>query len=258
VPALIAECDDLALLGVPFTILELAPGMPLDAKLPAAIDDEDGRRALGEDVIDALVELHALDLGATGLAAIGRGEGYLARQLRRFDALWEVNRTRELPLVGRVHGALAARLPTSGPATVVHGDYRLGNLLVALDRPARVSAVLDWELATVGDPLADLGYLLSTYRDPLLSPVTARPGFPPPEALVARYASHSGRAIDALGWYEALAHWKSAIFCEDMYRRHLAGERDDPFARAMEHAVPAKLEAAWLALAGGSATARPA
>jgi aminoglycoside phosphotransferase (APT) family kinase protein len=257
VPAVLASCEDLALIGVPFIVMERAEGVPIESDLPVAVDTPEGRRALAEDVIDALVEVHALDLDASGLGGFGRSDGYLERQLRRFLALWDVNRTRDLPLVGRVHEALAARRPASGPATFVHGDYRLGNLLAAAAAPGRVAAILDWELATVGDPLADLGYLLSTYRDPLLSPVTARAGFPSPGELVARYAQRSGRPVVAIGWYEALAHWKSAIFCEDMYRRHLAGERDDAFARAMQHAVPAKLEAAWLALVGGSPTAHP-
>ncbi len=248
VPALLACCEETAVIGAPFIVIELAEGVPIESHLPAAVDTPAGRRALSEDVIDALVEVHALDLDTSGLAGFGRAGGYLERQLRRFLALWDVNRTRELPLVGELHAVLTARLPTSGPATFVHGDYRLGNLLAADDAPGRVAAILDWELATVGDPLADLGYLLSTYRDPLLSAVTAGEGFLTPDELADRYVRRSARSVASLGWYEALAHWKSAIFCEDMYRRHLAGERDDGFARAMEHAVPAKLEAAAVAL----------
>ena len=248
VPAVLAICDDAALLGVPFIVIERAEGVPIESELPPAIDNPAGRQAVGNDVIDALVELHAIAVAEAGLAGFGRGDGYLERQLRRFLALLDVNRTRALPLVARVHEALARTRPASGAVTFVHGDYRLGNLLAASDAPGRVAVILDWELATVGDPLADLGYLLSTYRDALLSPVTSRTGFPSPADLVERYSLRSGRAVAAIGWYEALAHWKAAIFCEDMYRRHLAGERDDAFARAMEHAVPAKLEAAWALL----------
>jgi aminoglycoside phosphotransferase (APT) family kinase protein len=171
----------------------------------------------------------------------------------RFTGLWEVNRTRDLPLVAEVGAFLAATVPESGPATIVHGDYRVGNLLAGREAPARVTAILDWELATLGDPLADLGYLVSTYVDRdtppgegivALSPVTRADGFPTRADLAALYAQHTGRPVEGLAWYEALAHWKAAIFCENMYKRYLAGERRDAFAAAMATGVPAKLEAA--------------
>ena len=204
------------------------------------------------------MELHAIDVERAGLASFGRPDGYLERQVRRFLSLWEVNRTRELPLVAALGAYLAAHVPASGPPTVVHGDYRVGNLLVGVTAPARVSAILDWELATIGDPLADLGYLVSSYVDRDtppgrgivgLSPVTRLEGFPTRVGLAAYYAERSGRPVVDLAWYECLAHWKAAIFCENMYKRFLAGDRDDAFARLMETGVPAKLEAAAAAAA---------
>ena len=174
--------------------------------------------------------------------------------MRRFSGLWEVNATRELPLVGEVAAWLDAERPESGAATVVHGDYRLGNVLFEPAPPARLAAVLDWELATIGDPLADLGYLLSTWDgSPLaLTPVTRLEGFPRRDELAARYAERSGRPVGHLAWYEALALWKSAVFCEAIYGRHLRGERgaDDPFGRLLERGVPALLEAAAAVAAG--------
>jgi aminoglycoside phosphotransferase (APT) family kinase protein len=253
VPRVLAVCTDPALLGVPFYLMTLAAGVPVDEVLPAAIDTPAERAALGREFVDALVELHSIDVEAAGLASFGRPEGYLERQVRRFLSLWEVNRTRDLPLVAEVGAFLGAHVPVSGPPTVVHGDYRVGNLLVAVDAPARVAAIVDWELATVGDPLADLGYLVSSYvdRDTVtgrgivgLSPVTRGEGFPTRAELAAYYAERSGRPVSGLAWYECLAHWKAAIFCENMYGRFLAGDRDDDFARLMETGVPAKLEAA--------------
>jgi aminoglycoside phosphotransferase (APT) family kinase protein len=264
VPGVLAVCPDEGVLGVPFYLMTLADGVPIDTELPPAIDTPAERARLGGDVVDALVELHAIDPSAAGLESFGRPDGYLARQVRRFLGLWDVNRTRDLPLVAEVGAALAETAPESGPASVVHGDYRVGNLLAARDAPGRVSAILDWELATIGDPLADLGYLVSTYVDagppPAegivdLSPVTRAAGFPARGELVERYARRSGRSVERLAWYEALAHWKAAIFCENMYKRFLAGERRDAFARAMERGVPARLEAAGAAAARYRATA---
>lgn len=264
VPEVLAVCGDEAVLGVPFYLMTLAEGVPIDTQLPPEVDDATERARLGTDIVDALVELHAIDVHASGLDAFGRPDGYLARQVRRFLGLWETNRTRSLPLVAEVGAALGETVPESGPATVVHGDYRVGNLLAAPDAPGRVSAILDWELATVGDPLADLGYLVSTYADSgpppaegivELSPVTRSAGFPIRDELVERYAARTGRPVGRLAWYEALAHWKAAIFCENMYKRFLAGERRDAFARAMERGVPARLEAAAAAAARDRATA---
>jgi aminoglycoside phosphotransferase (APT) family kinase protein len=148
---------------------------------------------------------------------------------------------------------LAELLPEPLPTTVVHGDYRLGNLMVAVDRPDRVIAVLDWEMGAVGDPRADLGYLLATYaepggeRSPLgVSPVTALEGFPTKAEIVARYAERSGRDVGPLGWFEALALWKAAVFCEAIYGRFVRGElgAEDARAAGFEQAVPRMAEAA--------------
>jgi aminoglycoside phosphotransferase (APT) family kinase protein len=141
--------------------------------------------------------------------------------------------------------------PAQRETTLVHGDFRLGNVL-ALPAPIRISALLDWELATLGDPLADLGYLAATWSEPgsrgnalELSPVTRAPGFPTRAELVARYAERSGREIADLSWYMALALWKGAIFLEGNYRRLLAGTTDDPYYRGLEAGVPELLEEAW-------------
>jgi aminoglycoside phosphotransferase (APT) family kinase protein len=256
VPRVVLVCEDVAVLGVPFYVMDYLEGVVVTDRLPAAVDTPEERRRLGVDLVDALAEIHAVDWRAHGLADFGRPEGYLERQVRRFSGLWEHNKTRELPAVAE----LAARLDGSRPepleGTVVHGDYRLGNAILSASPPARIVAVLDWELSTIGDPLADLGYLVATYAEagspgiPLeLSTVTRLPGFPTRADLVERYASAAGRDVDSLGWYEALALWKAAVFCEAIYARYLRGERDDPFSHSLGEGVPDLLDAASEAMA---------
>jgi aminoglycoside phosphotransferase (APT) family kinase protein len=251
VPRIVAVCDDDSVLGMPFYLMEPLVGVVLADALPPALDAPSERRRIGEEVVDALAEIHAVDWRAAGLEGFGKPTGYLERQLRRWSGLWEVNATRELPLVAEVGALLAAGIPESGPATVVHGDFRLGNVMLAPDHPARVLAVLDWELSTIGDPLADLGYLVATWTDatsprsPLeLSPVTAEPGFPTREELVELYARRTGRAIAAPAWYQALALWKAAVFSEALWGRYLRGERDDPWSASLDVGVPRLLESA--------------
>jgi aminoglycoside phosphotransferase (APT) family kinase protein len=189
------------------------------------------------------VEIHAVDWRACGLEGFGKPSGYLERQLRRFGGLWEVNATREIPALEETTRWLGEHLPASGPATIVHGDYRLGNVMFTADR---LSAVFDWELATIGDPLADVGYLLATWAqegDPpttvaSLTTVTREPGFPTREELVARYEERSGRSMSDVRWYTTLALWKSAIFLEGSYKRWLAGTTEDAFFGRLKEGVP--------------------
>ena len=169
----------------------------------------------------------------------------LERQLRRFGGLWEHNRTREIDAVEEVGSWLAANLPESGAATIVHGDYRLGNTMLAHGSPARLAAIFDWEMATIGDPLADVGYLCTLWVDredpPLgmfeLSAVTREDGFPRRAELIERYEERSGRSMRDLRWYMALALWKSIVFMEGNYKRALAGTTDDPFLRSFGDGV---------------------
>jgi aminoglycoside phosphotransferase (APT) family kinase protein len=218
--------------------------------LPASLSDSDARRRAGDDLVDALAELHAVDIGTAGLAGFGRPEGYLERQVQRFTALWQHNATRELPIVDELGAWLADGLPRSGEHCVVHGDYRLGNVMLHPAEP-RVLALLDWELATLGDPLADLGYLVATWSDASshatvldLSPVTRSEGFPTRAELAERYGERSGRAVGALAWYEVLALWKAAVFCEGLYGRYLRGETADPWTASLGEGVPGLLRAA--------------
>jgi len=202
VPAVLAVGDDPAVIGAPFYLMEEVQGHVITGEMPAALDDPQGRAAIADELIDALVEVHAVDWSAAGLDGFGKPTGYLERQLRRFGGLWEHNRTRDLPQVERVGRWLADHLPPSPPATIVHGDYRLGNVMLAPGAPARLVAIFDWEMATIGDPLADLGYLTTMWvqaDDPPttfeLSRVTRLPGFPTRDELIARYEERSGRSM---------------------------------------------------------------
>jgi aminoglycoside phosphotransferase (APT) family kinase protein len=262
VPRVIRTCDDPSWIGAPFVLLEPIDAVVITQRLPASISRPADRRRLGRDVIDALVEIHRVDYQAAGLSGIGRGAGYLARQVQRFSALWPVNKTRELPSVERAALLLARRVPPESAVTVVHGDYRLGNLMIGRERPARVEAIVDWELATLGDPLADLGYLCATWSEPdttplviELSPVTAQAGFPTRAELAAWYEESTRRSAGDQAFYRALALFKAAVFCEAIYGRYLRGETAQPFAAALGQGVPVLAEEAVRLLASPSTDA---
>jgi len=240
VPVVLAVEDDPATIGCPFYVMERVEGEAIVFTLPPALDTAAERKRIAEELIDALVEIHAVDWRAAGLEDFGKPTGYLERQLRRFGGLWEINKTREIPAVERVAGWLAEHLPESGDATVVHGDYRLGNTMFATDAPARLTAVLDWEMATIGDPLADVGYMCMVWGqadDPpggirdSLGAVTKAEGFPTRAELIARYEAQSGRSMSDLRWYVTLAVWKMTVFMEGNYKRALAGATDDPYLK---------------------------
>ena len=259
-PRVLAACDDESLLGVPFYVMEEMAGDVITADIPPALDEPAERARIGDELVDALVEVHAVDWRSAGLEGFGRPTGYLDRQLRRFNGLWEHNKTRELPIVTEVAAWLEANKPESGPATIVHGDYRLGNTMVASDPPGRVIAIFDWELATIGDPLADVAYLTVTWAqadDPedtsfsSLSAATRKPGFPRREQIIARYEERSGRSVGELHWYQALAMWKAAVFMEGNLKRFLAGSTDDEYLGLFQEGVPMLAEKAQeIALAG--------
>ncbi len=238
VPDVLAVGEDPATIGAPFYVMERIEGEAIVASLPAPLDTPAERRRISEQLIDSLVEIHAVDWRAAGLEGFGKPTGYLERQLRRFGGLWELNKTREIPAVETVGAWLAKHMPSSGPATIVHGDYRLGNTMFASQAPARLNAVLDWEMATIGDPLADIGYMCMMWAqegDPSeglrahLGNVTRAEGFYTREQLIARYEERSERSVGEIRWYMTLALWKSVVFMEGNYKRAIAGTTDDPY-----------------------------
>jgi aminoglycoside phosphotransferase (APT) family kinase protein len=226
-PAL-GYCDDPAVNGAAFYIMEFVPGEVIhDATIAEKALDEKGRRRLGEQLIDVLAALHAIDPDAVGLGDLGRKEGFIERQLKRWYGQWEKSKTRELPEIDEVYHHLVTRIPDQGPAGIVHGDYRAGNCITGPDGTLR--AVLDWELCTLGDVLADVGYFAMGWTGPgeeqsraAPSPSSV-PGFPSRDELLARYAAKSGRSLANIDFYVAFSSWKLACIVEGVYARYLHG-----------------------------------
>jgi aminoglycoside phosphotransferase (APT) family kinase protein len=245
VPRVLGVCEDPAVIGAPFVVMEKVDGPVVTSAMPPGMDGEDARRRAGEQLVDVLADLHDVDWRAAGLEGFGRPDGYLERQLARFGALWERNRTRPLPVVEELGRWLAERRPRSGPATIVHGDFRLGNVILAPAPPLRIAAVLDWELSTIGDPLADLGYLLALWMRPgdaslgefEQGGLTRTPGFAERDELVARYEARTGRPAGDIGFYEVLALWKLAVLMEGNVRRAREGTTDDAYLAAFGDGV---------------------
>jgi aminoglycoside phosphotransferase (APT) family kinase protein len=253
VPEILALCEDESLLGVPFYVMSYLDGAVITDSVPTGLGSLQQRDATSRALVDTLTQLHRVDVSKKDLATLGRPEGYLERQVKRFAGLWDTNTTRHLPEVEKLAGWLEANRPSTQAVSVVHGDYRMGNLMFAQSAPASVMGILDWEMATLGDPLADLGYLTATYAGPgstptimELTPVTRDHGYWSQEQIVARYAEQSGLSVEALPWYQALAMWKAAIFCEAIYTRWLRGERpgDQVFGPSLTAGVPQLLEQA--------------
>ena len=233
VPATVGHEPDPAVTGAPFYVMEHVEGAVLrDGAAAEQLLAADLRGAASQAVVDTLVALHEVDPDAVGLGDLARKSDYLARQLKRWHGQLQHTRTRELPLLDEVHARLSADLPEQGPATIVHGDYRLDNLILD-PHSGQVAAVLDWELTTLGDPLADLGLLLVYWAEPgdetipLLDSPTLLPGFASRAELVERYAGASGRDLRHLDVYVAFGYWKLACILEGVYSRYASGAYGD-------------------------------
>jgi aminoglycoside phosphotransferase (APT) family kinase protein len=189
--------------------------------------DGPARVRVAEQLADTLAALHAVDIDDVGLGDLAKREDYIARQLHRWKGQYEKGASRDLPLAVEVHDRLAAAIPDQGPATIVHGDYRLDNLIVGEDGTIR--AVLDWELCTLGDPLADVGLLVvywapaAEHEMPLIPAASLIPGMPDIDDVVARYARRSGRDLSELDYYVAFGYWKLALILEGVYARFSSG-----------------------------------
>jgi aminoglycoside phosphotransferase (APT) family kinase protein len=229
VAPVVGLCEDESVNDAPFYVMEFVDGPVLRGLAEADVfPDHDDRQAIGERVVDTLVDIHAVDPDAVGLGELGRKEDYVARQLRRWQGQWEKSKTRELAVIDEVHDRLAAGIPEQGLATIVHGDYRLDNMI--LTPRGEVAAVVDWELCTLGDPLADVGLLMVYWpktgeeATSLGQPANLAPGFPDRDELRERYAARSGRDLSRLDFYVALGYWKLAIILEGVYARYAAGQ----------------------------------
>ena len=231
VAAILLEEVSPGTLDVPFYVMEKVSGHVLrDALPPGYAESAADKVAITDALVDTLAELHRIEPGAVGLATFGRPEGYLQRQLARWTGQWELSRREPVSEVEELARQLASRLPATNAASIVHGDYRLDNCLMALGTPARVAAVLDWELSTLGDPLADLGLLLFYWCEegeprPLLTPaLTAQPGFPGRDYVVQRYARRHDIDFGMLPVYIAFAAFKFAVIAQGVAARVADGQ----------------------------------
>ena len=248
VPAPLGFCSEPDVIGAPFYVMPEVPGEVLRTRADAGLLTAGQRSAVADGLAATLAALHAVEPGKVGLADFGRHGGYCQRQLATWGAQWERSRTRDLPDMRRLLRLLAERVPGADSATsVVHGDYRLDNVILDLSGEPRVAAVLDWELSTLGDPLADLGTTLAYWHDegdaereriPVAAGVTAWPGFPSATGFATRYAEVSGRELRDLGFYLALGTMKIGVILEGVHARYLGGQAPGPGYATAGAAVP--------------------
>lgn len=253
-PHPVALCTDHEVPMAPFMLMEhVAEAASVTEELPATYhrDAPGALRQLADEVVDALAAAHALDWQAAGLADFGRPDRFLERQVRRWYGQWERVARRSLPLMSELAEWLESNRPAAQPPALMHGDFHLDNCLVSTSEP-RVRAVIDWEMATIGDPLLDLGLLLAFWGQrplgnpamPAIQAVSRLSGAPPREHLVARYEEAIGATVSHLEYYQCLALFKLAAIVEAAYSQHLAGELNTNYAAALKHDVPAMLEEA--------------
>jgi len=255
VPRTVLLCEEPDVLGAPFFLMEHVAGTVYRSADQTRALPAPRCYTIAHDLVDVLADLHELDPAAVGLGDFGRPAGFLDRQLRRWKAQLDASRSRPLPGIDELHELLSADVPTSAAAAIVHGDFRLDNVLVGTDD--RVAAVLDWEMATLGDPLADLGLLLvywdglATIPDnPVSSAVSGGTAFPPGGDLVARYAARRDVDLTRLDWYGALGCFKLAVIAEGIHYRHAAGQTVGPGFDTIGDVVRPLVELGLSTLAG--------
>lgn len=250
----IALCTDPDVIGAPFYLMSYVDGQVLDRPETVRGLGPDAALHVGEELIDTLVALHAVRPEQVGLADFGRPQGYLERQVTRWHKQWQASETRPVEQLHRTVERLLAGLPASGPPAIVHGDYRLTNVIFRADL-SRIAAVVDWEMATLGDPLADVGLLvvyhtLAEQGDTLMPQMRHEDGFLPPAGLVQRYAQRSGQDLRALPWYVGLGFFKLAVIAEGLAARYLQGKTVGAGFDKYGAMVPTLLDCALDALAG--------
>lgn len=231
VPRTLGLCTDVEVNGAPFYVMAFVEGVVLDSPERGHQLPEHLRNAASEHLVDVLADLHAVDIDAVGLGDLAKREGYVERQVKRWSTQWANSKTRELPAVEEVARLLAANIPQQQGVVIAHGDYRFGNCLTDINT-GKITGVLDWELCTLGDPLADLGYIGVYWTNPGQPMVRTNDpsglaGFPTYEHLVERYASRTGRDVSNIGYYRAFSSFRLAVISEGVYARYLNGAMGD-------------------------------
>ncbi len=261
VPRVFAGCDDTSYIGAPFFLMEYMRGKVIRSGLVATSEPsfavtETQRRAVSEHMIDLLVTLQAVDWRKVGLEGFGRPDGYIERQVRRWSDQLErtIPKTRPLPVMAKIQQWLMAHMPPAQPATIVHGDYKLDNVMwdPSGGKP-RPIALFDWEMSTLGDPLADLGWMVTYWSDPsddeqrrsVVSSMEPGGGYYNRAEMIGLYERKSGRAMRGFAFYEIFSLFKLAIIGEGSYARYLGGQADDPVFATYDLRIPAMAEVAW-------------
>lgn len=241
-------CDDGSIIGAPFFVMERRHGVVVRCTLPDAYRAiPNAARRMSEALVDALAEFHAVDYQTLGLGQLGKPDGFIDRQIEGWYRRWQAAKTADLAEMEAVYTWLKANQPVNTQVSLVHNDYKLDNVMLAADDPGRVVAVFDWDMCTLGDPLADLGALLTYWTEPDDPPylqATAMmplgvPGFLSRDELVARYAAKSGRAIGDIDFYHALGLFRLTVIVAQIYIRYARGQTQDPRFAAMEPMIPA-------------------
>jgi len=257
IPQVYGFCDDETIVGAPFYVMSMVHGSVFHRRGDVSALSPSQAHQISEAVVDVLDQLHRIDAARVGLGDLGRPGAFVARRIGRWLQQWEREPHRDQPLVELLGGQLASRVPDHADSTLVHGDFRLGNMMVATAEPARVAAVLDWEMSTLGDPLTDLAHLL-VYWEPFQGRLThesqtiaGHPGFLPSAELADRYAHASGRPLDDLDFYLAFEHWRAAIIKEAIHMRRAAGHDPEAVSDDLAASVGIHLEVAADLLQGG-------
>ncbi|MGH7321885.1 MAG: phosphotransferase family protein [Candidatus Rokuibacteriota bacterium] len=245
-------CEDVTVIGAPFYVMERRYGIVVRAETPPEIEGWEARRRASEALVDTLVALHAVDWATVGLETLGRPAGFVERQVRGWAERYERAKTRDIPAIRDLARWLTERIPPSPPPTLLHNDFKLDNVMLDPADPGRVVAVFDWEMATVGDPLVDLGLLLCYWADAAdpparrqsISQVTAEPGFLTRVEVLARYAARTGRDVSRIAFYETFALYKVAVVVQQIYVRYDRGQTKDARFATFEDRVVGLAEAA--------------
>jgi aminoglycoside phosphotransferase (APT) family kinase protein len=247
-------CTDDAVIGAPFYLMEMVEGVTARHEVPAALDHQGTGRELGDALIDVLAEIHSLDWQSAGLEGFGRPAGYLDRQIARWSGQLSTYQVRALPVLEEVGAWLDGNRPPDHPPALMHGDFTMVNVMLTPKLPVRIAAVVDWEMATIGDPLVDLGWLLGLWIEPgerrLAGAEAGVTGFPDRKDMPARshladrYADRSGTDLSNLGWYCAFSLYKLCCVMEGSYARYVAGTSDDAHFEHLEHSIPQMAERA--------------